>query len=319
MERRSSGWMGSGVRAILLNERYRGIVHWNVSEWRKDPDTGKRQRIARPRSEWISHADESLRIVADELYERVQRRFRDPTGKLVRSGGGGKGRGPKYLLSGLLRCAECRAYYIGVNGREYGCSSHRDGGNCSNAVRIRREHLEDMLLGDLRRDMLAPDVVAAMADEIEREYLAWVKSGQVHADQVPREVLEISAKIDRLRERIRAGDPDLDGDELQAAVGRAEVKRRELQNSQPAAKASARVRAMLPKAAKLYTRQIELGLAGDEREALKARVFLREAFGGEIKLEADADGGLTAHWMQQSACLMTAAMGCRPNGSGGRI
>ncbi len=76
---------------------------------------------------------------------------------------------------------------------------------------------------------------------------------------------------------------------------------------------------MLPKAAKLYTRQIEMGLAGDEREALKARVFLREAFGGEIKLEADAAGGLTAHWMQQSACLMTAAMGCRPIGSGGRI
>ena len=81
-------------------------------------------------------------------------------------------------------------------------------------------------------------VVAAMADEIEREYLAWVKSGQVHADQVPREVL-------------------------------------------------------------------------------KARVFLREAFGGEIWLEADAAGGLMGHWMQQSACLMSAAVGCRPIGSGG--
>lgn len=317
--RRASGWMGSGVRAILLNERYRGVVHWNVSEWRKDPDTGKRQRIVRPRSEWISHSDESLRIVSDDLYERAQRRFRGPTGKLVRSGGGGKGRGPKYLLSGLLRCAECGAYYIGVNGREYGCSSHRDGGNCSNAVRVRRESLEDLLLGDLRRDMLAPDVVAAMADEIEREYLAWVKSGQVHADQAPREVLEISARIDRLRERLKAGDPDLDADELQGAIESAERKRRDLQNAQPAAKTSARVRAMLPKAAKLYTRQIDLGLAGDEREALKARVFLREAFGGEITLKPDAAGGLTAHWMQQSACLMSAAMGCRPSGSGGRI
>jgi PemK-like, MazF-like toxin of type II toxin-antitoxin system len=82
------------------------------------------------------------------------------------------------------------------------------------------------------------------------------------------------------------------------------------------ARASARVRAMLPKAAQLDTRQIEMGLAGDEREALKARVFLREAFGGEIRLEADAARGLTAHWMQQSACLTSAAMGCRPSGSG---
>src|ERR1700722_12529359 len=57
-KRRASGWMGSGVRAILRNERYRGIVQWNASEWRKDPDTGRRKRVARPREEWISHVDE---------------------------------------------------------------------------------------------------------------------------------------------------------------------------------------------------------------------------------------------------------------------
>lgn len=30
--RRGSGWMGSGVRVILRNERYRGVVCWNASE-----------------------------------------------------------------------------------------------------------------------------------------------------------------------------------------------------------------------------------------------------------------------------------------------
>jgi hypothetical protein len=30
--------MGSGVRVILHNERHRGVVQWNTSEWRKDPD-----------------------------------------------------------------------------------------------------------------------------------------------------------------------------------------------------------------------------------------------------------------------------------------
>jgi hypothetical protein len=37
--------------------------------------------------------------------------------------------------------------------------------------------------------------------------------------------------------------------------------------------------------AKLDTRQIEMGLAGDEREALKGQVFLRDAFGGELRWE----------------------------------
>lgn len=159
--RRARGWMGSGVRVILLNERYRGVVHWNTSEWRKDPDTGKRLRVERPRSEWITHTDEALRIVSDALFERVQRRFRPPAGdSRIRSG-----HGPKYLLSGLLRCSVCDAYYVGVNGKEYGCSTHRDGGPCSNRVRVRRDRAEEVLLGKLRRDLLSPESVATIAQD----------------------------------------------------------------------------------------------------------------------------------------------------------
>ena len=56
---------------ILRNVRYRGIVCWNASEWIKDPDTGRRKRINRPREEWITHVDESLRIISDDLWDRV--------------------------------------------------------------------------------------------------------------------------------------------------------------------------------------------------------------------------------------------------------
>jgi hypothetical protein len=67
--------MGSAVRVILRNERYRGVVHSNQSEWRKDPDTGKRQRVERPRTEWITRTDDSLRIVSDELWQRAHVRL----------------------------------------------------------------------------------------------------------------------------------------------------------------------------------------------------------------------------------------------------
>jgi hypothetical protein len=66
-ERRTAGWMGSGVRGMLQNERYRGRVIWNSSEWRKGPDSGRRKRVERPKAEWIVHQDESLRIVDDAL------------------------------------------------------------------------------------------------------------------------------------------------------------------------------------------------------------------------------------------------------------
>jgi hypothetical protein len=64
---------------IVRNERYRGVVHWNTSEWRKDPNTGNRKRVMRARSEWVSTVAESLRIVPDDLWERAQRRH--STGK----------------------------------------------------------------------------------------------------------------------------------------------------------------------------------------------------------------------------------------------
>jgi len=58
VSRRCTGWMGSAIRAILTNNRYRGDVGWNRSEWIKDPDSGQRKRRERPRSEWIVHHDE---------------------------------------------------------------------------------------------------------------------------------------------------------------------------------------------------------------------------------------------------------------------
>ena len=47
-----------------------------------------------------------------------------------------------------------------------------------------------------------------------------------------------------------------------------------------------------------------MGLDGDPRAALKARVLLREWFGGKIRLEPLPDGGLMAHWSQNATALL---------------
>jgi hypothetical protein len=104
---------------------------------------------------------------------------------------------------------------------------------------------------------------------------------------------------------------------LQAAIGRAEGKRRELEAEQPEAKRSATVLSVLPRAAELYRRQIALGLDGNAREGLKARVFLREWFNGKIRLEPLPDGGLMAHWNENAAALLrTAGLGTVVAGAG---
>lgn len=74
--RRCKGWMGSAVRVILRNPLYCGRMRWNVSQFVRDPDSGKHQRRPRPKTDWVEHRDESLRIISDQLYEQAKARTR---------------------------------------------------------------------------------------------------------------------------------------------------------------------------------------------------------------------------------------------------
>jgi site-specific DNA recombinase len=98
---------GSG---ILNNELYVGRLVWNRLRYVKDPDTGK--RVSRPNSpsEWVTTAVPELRILDDELWNQVKARQLEM--RHVASNGGPKqfnrARRPKYLFSGLTKCAEWR-------------------------------------------------------------------------------------------------------------------------------------------------------------------------------------------------------------------
>jgi hypothetical protein len=85
----------------------------------------------------------------------------------------------------------------------------------------------------------------------------------------------------------RCGYPDMTSDELQAAIEKAEEKRRELQEQQRGLKSPARALLVMPRTAELYRRQVTLGLDGNPQAALKARLLLREWFGGKIRLEPE--------------------------------
>ena len=127
---------------------------------------------------------------------------------------------------------------------------------------------------------------------------------------------ELASRIERLRERMKRGDPDMAADEIHAAIEKAEEKRRELQEQQAGAALSGRAPSILPRAAELYRRQVALGLEGDPQATLKARVFLRDWFGGKIRLEPLPDGGLMAHWNQNVGALCKGLGTC---GSGGPL
>lgn len=310
-ERRCAGWMGSAIRAMLRNERYTGWVHWNTSEWLKDPDTGKRKRRALPRSHWISRHDETQRIVSDGLFQRAQRRTRLGNDERVRSGGKAR-----HLLSGLLTCSECGAHYVMAGQSSYSCSSCVNGRACSNNVRVRRDQIEKQLLAPVRKELLSPKRIERMAREMQRDYAARLKALAARSEAVPQELQDLDARIARLRDRMTTGDPDMTGDELQAAMERAQAKRRELRDTNPATRPISNVIAALPQAAELYRRQIAAGLDGSPQGAAKARLLLRELFGGKVPLKRQGQELWAQIELRPGALLLRAAC---TDGSGGRI
>jgi hypothetical protein len=304
--------MGSAVRVILRNPLYCGRMRWNVSQFVRDPDSGKHKRRSRPKTEWVEHRDGSLRIIPDALFERAQGRTRVASNSDKRLKSGGKA---KYLLSGLLVCNVCKAHYVIADARSYACSGHWNGGACSNHIRVRRDAIERVILGGVRRDLLAPERVERMAAEMRFAYVERMREIAARAETLPHEIQELDARITRLRERLKAGDPDLMADELQAGIERAENKRRELLDVRPVERENARVLALMPQAAELYREQIDLGLGGDPAAAAKARTILREML-GEITLSPGEDGSLWAEYAMQPAALL---QGAGTSGRGDRI
>ena len=302
--RRCHGWMGSAIYTILVNELYTGHVQWNQHRYERDPDTKIHKRRARPESEWLSYQDDSLRIVSDELWRRCLRRRAPNPDVRLKSGGR-----PRFLLSGIMKCGVCGASYVMKNQRDYGCAGYVDGRACENGIAIRREKAEAALLLPLYDDLLKPKRIARMAKELQTAYLKGQQAQDSGKAQVPVEIQVIEERIERLRARLRSGDPDLAPDEIEAALTKAQEKRRSLLNAASSVN-TAQLLEMLPSAAEDFRQQIGKGLAGDHGAALRARVVLRQYFGGQIKVLPEKDGSLYAEYLQQRIALLQAVGTC---------
>jgi site-specific DNA recombinase len=177
---RGSAWCASAIFGdvrrgigILANPIYAGQQIWNRSHWIKHPDTGRRVRQERPRSEWIIRDNPDLAIVDAETWRRAQLRI---TGQHrdTATGKRGAGRPMKHLLSGLLRCADCGAALVIIDRYRYGCSARKERGTtvCSSQVRVARRALEAAALAGVRclleSDSSWQAAQRAVTDELKR-------------------------------------------------------------------------------------------------------------------------------------------------------
>jgi site-specific DNA recombinase len=177
-EGRSPSWCPTAIRAMLKRELYKGEVVWNRSKFEKVHGTNTRRRKLRPESDWKRIEHPELVIVSRELWERVQTRLSGFSGMhraSTRPGLLPRSLTSPYLFSGLLKCGECGGNLIIATGGgtrrhpNYVCSNSFNRGVCQNRLYIRRDHLEERLLGRLQNELLRPEVVDYTVNEFGRQ------------------------------------------------------------------------------------------------------------------------------------------------------
>jgi site-specific DNA recombinase len=190
---RRGEWCPTAIRAMLKRELYKGEVVWNRSKFEKEPGTNRRRRKIREKGEWKRIHHPELAIVSLDLWQRVQQRLTSFGGEHKFRGLVSRSQTSPYLFSGLLKCGECGGnLIIGTGGGthrhpKYVCSNYFNRGTCTNDLYIRREQLEERLLGKLQSELLRKEVVDYALEEFGR--------------QLRNSLSSLSSEISQLRQR----------------------------------------------------------------------------------------------------------------------
>jgi site-specific DNA recombinase len=194
---------------VLHNALYIGRLVWNKQRYVTEPSTGKRLARINPDNEWIIQDVPELRIVNDDLWDRVQRRLAairssDRVQK-AREGKFWLNRRSKHLLTGLTCCGECGSP-LAAAGKDYlSCSAARRLGTCKSRKGIRRAVLEELILDALKHNLMHPDLVAEFISEFHAELNRQRRDAELAITFKRRELQETSRKLDGLIEALADG------------------------------------------------------------------------------------------------------------------
>jgi len=174
---------------ILHNPLYEGRLVWGRREWRRDPDSEKRERRYRLRdkSQWVETQVPDLRIVDEELSRRVKAEVERRSCPNRSDNSAGQMR-KKHLLSVLIKCGCCGRNYV-INGKDYyRCAGQREG-TCYGDGSIRKSVVEEAALEVIQERLMTTELAELFAAEFARE-VERLRSGS-------------SSEVTRLSERLK--------------------------------------------------------------------------------------------------------------------
>ncbi len=302
---RGGAWTAStinGNRArgtgILNNELYVGRLIWNRLTYVKDPDTSRRRSRPRATRELVTTAVPDLGIVPEALWATAKERQTrlDALAASTPADGAAakslrpqfwKQQRPRFLFSGLMRCGACGAGFTKISARHFGCAGARLKGptTCTVLRTIRKDVLEESVIGALRQRMMAPEIYRAFAQEFAAEWnrLQAEASGDQSAKQA--ELVRVGQQLERLVDALANGTPV---SALTARMATLEARRITLEAELASAKAPAP--ALHPNLADIYRGRMEqLATTLEAEDGAEARQLVRGLV-ERVELHKTADG-----------------------------
>lgn len=317
---RGGHWMASAINGsrkrksgILYNDLYVGKLVYNRQTFRKDPDTGKRIPRLNPPSEWRIADRPELRIISDDLWQRVQAIKADhkdqPLNQTHR---------PKHILSGIVKCGCCGGGYTNYSAGRMKCSRAREAGPtvCTNQHTIYPAQIEARILTALEEKLLSETAFGYFVKtyRAERARLRASELGQRGAQE--KELKNAEAKIRRIIAAIGDGtDNQSMRAELMDLDSRAGRLRAEL--AQSGASARANVIELTPNLEAAYRVRVaglRESLQGDDTARLSATAALRSII-SEIRVWPGEQRGHTRLELVGSIISVLAFASGQPTGT----
>jgi len=187
--RKGELWSPTSIRRILTSSFYYGEIVYN-----KRSHTYKGELKRNPKEKYIKSKGVHPPIITKELFDKVQAIIKQQS-KIAPK------RNSKYLLTGLVYCAECGTKMYGERSRAdytyYRCCGHTQKGNAKcNGNSIRMATLETSITNDLKnlsinhnriREVLKEENVLNDKDEVSIEERLKVLQGQLIKVQTKKE------------------------------------------------------------------------------------------------------------------------------------
>lgn len=193
---------------ILNNQLYVGEIVWNRCHYETDPATGRRKAHPNPPSQWERKAAPDLRIVEDDLWNRVKNRQGEVRTEMARDEKGNalnRVHRKRHLLSGVIHCAECSSPFAMVDSFRYACPTHRSKGTCKNDIKIRRTEIEGYVVEILHAHLADQKVIDRIADDFAKTAANWKDPTAADLALARKTLKDTERKIDNITQVIAEG------------------------------------------------------------------------------------------------------------------